>query len=105
MMFDTGATHTAGKNIGVALHHSPVGQGSIETQAGSSTIPFYLVQVELQGLEQPAGAKTFVEVPSNWDIPSWAGFVAEGSQDVIGMNTLRYWGVKFDPRTGKFSKA
>jgi hypothetical protein len=99
------ATHSAGTNLSVALHPRLTAHGKINIQAGVTTIQFYLVKVELQGFEQPPATQTFVGVPSNWAIPPWVGYVLEGAEDVVGMNTLRFWGIKFDPRTGKFSKA
>jgi hypothetical protein len=105
MLYDTGATHSACNGLEESLHHSPHAHGKIRTQAGLKTLQYYQVKLELVGLEQPAGSETFVGVPDNWGIQHWVGHVAEGAESVVGMTTLQFWGVKFDPRTGKFSKA
>jgi hypothetical protein len=53
MIYDTGATHSAGNNLKETLHHSPNAHGTIRTQAGMTTLLFYQVKLELLGLEQP----------------------------------------------------
>jgi hypothetical protein len=90
MRYETAATHSAGKNLSIALYHYSTAHAKFNTEAEAITVQFCLVKVELQAFEQRAGTRQWWGPRGNCAITTTAvGYVLEAAENVVGMKTLR----------------
>lgn len=99
LAIDTAAQRSTLVNLAEKYQSYPYATTVLSGQTGNAATGLHLLTFQLLSPKSSVKNEDFSSV-NNWQLPLWTGLVGEGRYSLLGLDCLKFWGVKVDPNNG-----